>query len=334
MAGKDARMGGKTVLSTMKNEGAFLVDWAAHHLALGFDRMVICTNDCADPTVAMVQRLEAMGLARHHATRPWPRTSMQRSALKQARRYPEVAEADWVYTCDADEFLAIRLGDGSVDALIAAASPECEVISVAWRVFGPDGREAYEDIPVSQQFTRGQAMPARIGLAPPSYCKSLARGDLRVQRPGIHAPIPDPALGRPFVTEMPGGCRHTGGNETILVWSDWRAAQVNHYALRSAESFLVKRERGRVNHTEQAMNLDYWDRFDIAQERCDLIRRHADRSAECRERLMADDELRILHIAAVNWHRAKIAELKQNPDYAETVAGIAERQGRCLRLAS
>ncbi len=56
------------VLATMKNEGPFLLEWVAHHKALGFDDIVICTNDCADGTDAMVRRLAEMGLARHHET--------------------------------------------------------------------------------------------------------------------------------------------------------------------------------------------------------------------------------------------------------------------------
>ena len=52
-----------TVLTTMKNEGAFLLEWFAHHKALGFDRFLICTNDCEDPTTDMVVRLSKMGLS-------------------------------------------------------------------------------------------------------------------------------------------------------------------------------------------------------------------------------------------------------------------------------
>ncbi len=327
------RIGGKTVVTTMKNEGAFLIEWAAHYLALGFDRFVICTNDCEDPTPAMALRLQELGLARHHATTIWSVTSIQRAALKQAFRYPEVATANWLFVCDADEFLTSHIGDGTVDALIGEASPEAEVICVPWRIFGPDGRSAYEDTPVTQQFVRAQAQPRRVGLAPQVFCKSVSRGGLNLRRPGIHAPIPHPDLGRSFIAEMPGGRRiESGGTKFAL--QDFRKAQVNHYALRSAESFLVKRDRGRVNHTNQVMNVDYWDRHDIAEEEDHLIRRYDDAAGEWRARLMADAELARLHGEAVDWHRRRIAELTARPDFAETIAAIAERQARCARLAS
>ena len=40
-----------TVVSTMKNEGPYILEWVAHYKALGFDRIVVCTNDCEDTTV-------------------------------------------------------------------------------------------------------------------------------------------------------------------------------------------------------------------------------------------------------------------------------------------
>ena len=53
-------MSGLTVITTMKNEGAFLLAWVAHD--------------------------KAPGLATHHTTRARPATSILRSALEQAMR--------------------------------------------------------------------------------------------------------------------------------------------------------------------------------------------------------------------------------------------------------
>lgn len=318
-------MGGYTVITTMKNEAAFLLEWVAHYKALGFDHLVICTNDCDDVTTQMVLRLQDMGLARHHPTRHWPVTSIQRSALKQARRYGEVTEAEWIYVCDADEFLVVKLGDGTVRALVAAASAEVEVISVAWRVFGPDGRRDYVDAPVTGQFCRAGAEDMRQGI----YAKSLFRGLENVQRIGIHAPIPRAELGRPLRREMAGGIGLSPEINGMLAARDYRLAQVNHYALRSRDSFLVKRDRGRVNHTGQSMEIDYWDRFDVADVECNAIRRYDNTVAKWRAQLLVDDGLSALHAQAVAWHKAKVAELRARPDYAPLLAELEERLTRC-----
>jgi hypothetical protein len=44
-----------TIIATQKNEGLFLVEWIAHHLGVGFDAIVLATNDCEDGSVALIQ---------------------------------------------------------------------------------------------------------------------------------------------------------------------------------------------------------------------------------------------------------------------------------------
>lgn len=326
-------MAGYTVITTMKNEAAFLLEWVAHHKALGFDNILICTNDCADPTRDMALRLQAMGLVRHHDTKPWAATSIQRSALKQARRYAEVTGADWLYVCDADEFLVVKFGDGTVQALTAAASSGTEVISAPWRIFGPNGQRDYREGCITRQFTH-----ARLALPPhritPAYPKSLFRGLEHIHRIGVHAPVPGPGLGRALRTELPGGQPMVRQHHPIFVQADYRFAQVNHYVLRSRDSFLVKRERGRVNHSGQSMDMGYWDRFDVAQVRCDAIRRYDSGVAGWMARLIADAPLAALQVQAVAWHRARIAALHADPACAGMLAETDERLARCASLAS
>lgn len=313
-------MSGFTVVTTMKNEGAFLLEWVAHHKALGFDHILICTNDCADHTRRMAFRLQAMGLAQHHATRAWAATSIQRSALKQATRYDIVTGADWVWVCDADEFLVVRCGDGSVRALVAAATEGAEVISVPWRIFGPAGQRAYREGRISQQFTRC----GTEGKRPFAYGKSLFRGNLPYHRIGIHLPIARP--GAPaFRREEPGGRAWRPQHHDMFVAADYDVAQVNHYALRSAESFLVKRDRGRVNHAGQEMGLEYWDRFDLSGEDCHAIRRYDAAVEDWMERLLSDAKLAFLHRKSVAWHRDRIAALKADPAHAGFWSALERR---------
>lgn len=314
-------MGGYTVVTTMKNEGAFLLEWVAHHKALGFDHILICTNDCSDPTTRMVLRLEAMGLARHHATKPWAATSIQRSALKQARRHAEVAEADWIYVCDADEFLVVKTGDGTARALTVAASSEAEVITVPWRIFGSSGRTKYEDSPVTQLFQRASVAPNRPPI-PSIYGKSLFRRLDLVHRIGIHAPVPRPDAARDLVREGPGSTPRRDGLNPMLSPADYSVAQINHYALRALDSFLVKRDRGRVNHANDVMDFDYWTRFDASGGACDAIRRLDGPVADWMAQLHADPVLARLHRRAVRWHANRAAALRQLPDYQRLIALI------------
>lgn len=298
---------GLTVVSTMKNEGAFVLEWLAHYRALGARRFVIAHNDCEDPLPAMLARLEARGLLRAHATKNWSHGGIQRSALRQARWYEEVAQASWLWVCDADEFLVVRPGDGSFAALIEA-TPEADVIAVNWRVFGSSGISEYSEAPVTQQFLRCEA-PPRL-----AYVKSLFRRVPEMARIGIHCPHPAPGVVP--ACAVAGGALRWGEKPRMMTRPDYRVAQVNHYALRSRLSFLVKRDRGRVNHAGEDMGLDYWQRFDLNEAEDHAIRRYDAAVAAELAFLRADAELARLEAEARNWHRARIDTLLARPDWA------------------
>lgn len=36
------------LMSCVKDEGPFVVEFVAHHLVLGFDRIMMASNDCSD----------------------------------------------------------------------------------------------------------------------------------------------------------------------------------------------------------------------------------------------------------------------------------------------
>jgi hypothetical protein len=270
----------------------------------------------------MARRLQAIGLAQHHATRPWAATSIQRSALKQALRYEIVQAAEWIYVCDADEFLVVKTGDGSARALVAAAGPEAEVIAVPWRIFGPDGRRAYCPGRISKQFTKGTPVAPTV----PDYAKSLFRGLGHMHRIGIHGPVARADLGRTLRREMPGGVAMPEGVHQLAALRDYGVAQVNHYALRSRDSFLVKRDRGRVNHSNEVMGTEYWDRFNVQDQPCTAIARYDTAVEHWMAELMADPILGRLHHEAVVWHEARILALRGDPGYAEVMAHTEERE--------
>ena len=58
--------GSLVALSTMKDEGPFVVEWVAHHLAVGFTKLMVYTNDCSDGTDTLLKRLEALDIGVHH----------------------------------------------------------------------------------------------------------------------------------------------------------------------------------------------------------------------------------------------------------------------------
>ncbi|MGR3582910.1 MAG: glycosyltransferase family 2 protein, partial [Pseudooceanicola nanhaiensis] len=91
--------------------------------------------------------------------------------------------------------------------------------------------------------------------------------------------------------------------------------QLNHYALRSADSYLVKRQRGRALHVDRAIGLNYWIRMDWNDTRDVTIQRNLPRLKTEMARLRADPALEALHAAGLGWHRAKAEELRNTPEF-------------------
>jgi hypothetical protein len=98
-------------------------------------------------------------------------------------------------------------------------------------------------------------------------------------------------------------------------------ATLNHYALRSLDSYLVKNDRGDVNRENRMFDDSYWrERNDPAWEDRS-IHRYLPRLEAEMARLLALPGLRALHEAAVAAHRDKAAALRSDPDFA----ALAER---------
>ena len=49
-----------TAVLTVRNEGAFLLEWLAHHRAVGITDFLVFSNDCQDGTDRMLDRLQEL----------------------------------------------------------------------------------------------------------------------------------------------------------------------------------------------------------------------------------------------------------------------------------
>ncbi len=300
-------------ITTMKNEGAFLLEWLAHHRAAGVTDVLAFSNDCSDGTDAMLDRLQAIGWLTHERNPgPWPE-GPQWAALKAADRHPALHRADWVLTCDVDEFVNIHAGDHSIAALLAAL-PEATAIPLTWRFFGNDGLVGYEDRPVTASFRR--AAPATLNWPwRAAMFKTLFRNDGSYRKLGVHRPRsldPERADSQRW---FDGSGRELGPDfHAQRLFSDFgrdnfRLAQLNHYALGAMESYVVKCDRGRANRDLGAFDMAYWVERNFSTVEDSSIDSLAPARDALRSDLLADPVLGPLHAAAVAWRRQRFADL-------------------------
>ncbi|MGQ0566227.1 MAG: glycosyltransferase family 2 protein [Gemmobacter sp.] len=317
-----ANQGRVAIVTTMRNEAPFILEWIAWHRAIGMDDFLVYTNDCTDGTDSLLALLQDKGLVQH---RDNPFRSMdltpQHGALQAAEDEPVMRDCGWGLCMDVDEFINIKLGDGRLPTLFAAmegAMPGANMIAMTWRLFGNGDIDAFADSSVIEQFTR--CAPERIRKPHQAWgFKTLFRNIDLYRKLGVHRPKglnPDQWTRIRWLTgggqPMPRAMFRNGWRSTSDTYGyDW--VQLNHYAVRSAESFLVKRDRGRVNHVERDQGLAYWFRMNhnidedrSIQSRLPLLRAEMDR-------LLADPDIAAAHAQAVASHRARIAVLRADP---------------------
>ncbi|MEO8531069.1 MAG: glycosyltransferase family 2 protein [Deltaproteobacteria bacterium] len=303
------------LIACVRNEGAFLVDWIAHHRAIGFTDILMYSNDCQDGSDLILDRLAAMGVLEHRRN-PGPyQGGVQFTAMKLAAKEPVYKAADWVMPLDLDEYLNIHVGARRVADLIAAV-PDVSAISVTWRMFGNAGVVEYSDAPVIQQFQRAapevMLWPWKAFLFKTLY----RRADFA--RPGIHRPqrkTAQPLSGSWIDGEarvMPPAFTDTQRPFAYFGQPQYRLAQVNHYALQSVESFVLKADRGRAVHAGDQLGLDYWVERNWNQIEDRSITDDAIPRDQLKGEWGSDPALRTLTQTASAWRRDKFTELMRD----------------------
>ncbi len=312
----------RLIISTMKDEGPFILEWVAYYLSIGFTHFIVSSNDCSDGTDKILRRCEELGFLTHiDNPGPW-KFGPQASAYAKAMEQPWYNEAEWILVCDVDEFLDIRIGDGALDDLFRAL-PHADGFAALWQLFGHSGIVEFEDRLVVEQFTRagelGMVMPQNVRAF-----KSLIRNNGSYRSINTHrprGPIPGKVDGFGWVDgdgdPLPPAMRRRGWAFTTTGAAFGTSLfRMNHYAVRSIESYLIKRLRGDVNTTAfhpkmEATGQAYWHMhcFNTVEERSILSK--VDRLRRVYDRLLKDEVLLSLHEQAVAFHRTKIAEIRE-----------------------
>ena len=193
---------------------------------------------------------------------------------------------------------------------------------MTWRLFGHNGVTRLEDRLVIDQFE----------TCAPKFCpkphtawgfKTMFRNIGAYEKISCHRPNKLSEAFRDKVKWVNGSGRDMTKEAADNGWRNSKKSigydllQLNHYALRSAESFLIKRQRGRALHVDRSIGLNYWIRMDWSDYRDITIKRNLPRVRAEYDRLLADARLGALHQGGLDWHRAKARELHAIPEFEE-----------------
>lgn len=306
----------KTVLiATAKDEGHNILEWVAHHRLAGFTDFILFQNDSTDGTAETLTLLQEMGLVEYYDN-PAPSGRHQMRAYKRAAQMDTFQSADFAMVLDLDEFLNIRVGDGTLPDLMAVL-PEFDHLALNWRLFGSGQIPDMTDELVTARFTDTTA-PERYQTHFTGM-KALFRPAV-FATPGIHQPR-NPSLPPEEIRIVNGsGLRHP---EFEL--RNWRSkdplmtrhASVHHYAVKDIETFLLKSVRGSAHQTHRSLREKYWGKRNFGGTREDSLVHRAPRLWAEMQHLdhLSGGQLLNLRQAAFAHHRATLDTLRDAPEY-------------------
>lgn len=237
-----------TVVCSMKNEGPYIVEWVSWYRRLGFDNIVIVTNDCTDHSPQLLDALAGAGWITHLPHEVTPDSGICAQKLAAAKQLPEVSGADWVLVCDVDEFLVVHRGQGAIRDLVPENAPFLGM-AINWRVFGTGGNETWTDGLTHRQFLRCATPKDASGR----WIKCIHQRPGWFRRLGEHGPK--------WLTQVRAAKWGTApylwvdADQTVIDTysprgdymrkmptgrSTYATAQMNHYMVRSYESYMLK----------------------------------------------------------------------------------------------
>jgi hypothetical protein len=236
------------VVTSVRNEGLGILEWIAHHRALGIDGFFIYTNDNDDGSDTLLNALANSRVIRLIKNEVITAGSIQTKVLEHALLFlEELRSFEWVLFIDVDEFFIPRTPERSLPSVIDALerNPQGESASAAcfhWKWFGSHNAFSRTSGFLLERF------PFSIHN---EHVKSLVRLRDVVSMRRVHVPI------------LVEGCHAVASDFShfdlthVEASSVYGLGQINHYWNRSFEEFVLKRERGRISKAKQGDLLDY-----------------------------------------------------------------------------
>lgn len=321
-----------TILSMMKDEGHSLVEWVAYHKHIGFDNICVYTNNCGDGTDEMLIRLQELGWVQHFENDVPEGKKPQPNALALATQNEEVMDSEWILTMDADEFLSIKVGRGWIRGITERMPADADAMAITWRFFGANDITDWNPGLVIENYTRAAPDMFKKGWGVKTLFKPYRDIKLGIHRPHIKKAKQEPENAKLlFDQKWLNGSGNPMPDEFSL--SGWRStkptlgykwAELNHYAVKSYEAYLLRRVRGNVNNKEDKYNAAYFALFDRNEEEHLNATRHAKGTKKKMAQILSDPIMRDLQDKALAFHAARVEMLRTSGEYDQWLKDLKE----------
>lgn len=230
--------------SCMRNEGVFLLERLAHHQALGFDKLIVVTNDCTDGSDDLLDILASHGIVFHIRQDIPGGMAPQDAGMDHVLDHLRAAGFSHVLHIDSDEFLALYTG--TLRDLVARTA-RADVVPIAWQMFGDCGLIDWQpgDL-VTERNIRSEPAPEpgetkfKCLFRIDSFARATDHNPLEPQ-------VPAPCVMTPDGDELSNASlfqRKSSRFRPHDIAASAGSARLFHYAVKSQDCFLLKNQRG------------------------------------------------------------------------------------------
>lgn len=162
----------------IKDEGRYLPEWLAWHVAQGVEHFYIYDNGSAVPVAESVpaEYADMVTVVDFPPPRGHAQFEAYADCLKQFG-----SDSEWMAFIDADEFL--RVVDGSTLRDFLEDYPEADAVLAKWVVYNANRQMEDTGGPVRNRFSEVCEYPSGM-----TQCKSIVRPN-RIDTMGAHGPI-------------------------------------------------------------------------------------------------------------------------------------------------
>ncbi|GJD64958.1 hypothetical protein MPEAHAMD_5144 [Methylobacterium frigidaeris] len=239
-----------TVVAIAKNEGRYITEWIAYHLAIGFDRILIFSNDSTDDTdrvVSTISRREP-----RVSLIPWPSVPDSSPQITAYNHALSVVKTPWIIFLDIDEFL-LPFADGSVRKFLDRVPDDVASVHINWRNFGSGGRTSSDYDFVTKTFFQGAELPWSNHSHFKTFARTHLATDVQIHDIGTSG-------GRKVLSDLEEFEMYVRGYGDRIVHD---TIQINHYQCKTYEEFVRRMKRGDANFAGSGPRDHSRERFDI-----------------------------------------------------------------------
>lgn len=222
-----------TICAIARNEGRYIREWIAYHLAIGVSRIVVYSNE---PTDDQEEVLQAASERDPRITwGPWPSVSGVSPQVSAYREAISRVTTPWVSFIDIDEFI-VPLEDTSISVWLATVPSDVNSVHLNWRGFGSSGLENSDYGLVTDAFV--MASPRQWGNN--HHFKSVARTQ-HVKDVAIHNIM---TTGKRVLSDFQEFETINNGLSNRICH---HRIQINHYQSKTYDEFSARMRRGDAN---------------------------------------------------------------------------------------